>query len=248
MKLCISLIFFVSVCLCAFSQDTTVIQTFTFEAQDNPATAYDSPGRRWFQFPPSNNGIQYQKILMLHKLKCFSNGTAGGLGYPCGEWDYLSYNFLFEHTGLMDSTALSHPHYLLNNANFSNAAFSFFPTYSHQQVNQVFSNYTPINDQMLTLGSANIEVQGPFSNSSSQRSQFLITASELTSMGLTPGNIGRLQFPMSSFNGLYQNTTLSLGLTDQNMLNSFVTQGLTIVYQMNTPANDVNDFVFSQPF
>jgi hypothetical protein len=65
MKLCISLIFFVSVCLCAFAQDTTVIQTFTFEAQDNPATAYDSPGRRWFQFPPSNNGIQYQKILML---------------------------------------------------------------------------------------------------------------------------------------------------------------------------------------
>ena len=28
--------------------DTTWVQAYTWEAQNNPETAYDSPGRRWF--------------------------------------------------------------------------------------------------------------------------------------------------------------------------------------------------------
>ena len=91
--------------------DTTWVQTYTWEAQNNPATAYDSPGRRWFEFP-SQEDTAYRKILMYHRLKCFEDGTAGNLGFPCGEWDYLTYNYLFDHTGLYDSTALSHPQYL----------------------------------------------------------------------------------------------------------------------------------------
>ena len=98
--------------------DTTIIQTFTHEAQNNPQTAYDSPGRRWFEFPPSDNGLSYQKILMYYNLKCFEDGTAGNLGFPCGEWDYLTYTYLYDHTGVMDSTAATHPKYLLNGANF----------------------------------------------------------------------------------------------------------------------------------
>ncbi|MEY3009670.1 MAG: hypothetical protein RLZZ314_312, partial [Bacteroidota bacterium] len=43
--------------------DTLWVQTFTWEAQDNPATAYDSPGRRWFQFPTWED-TTYRKILM----------------------------------------------------------------------------------------------------------------------------------------------------------------------------------------
>jgi hypothetical protein len=96
----------------AQSGDTTVVQTFTFEAQNNPNADYDSPGRKWFEFP--DEGTSYQKILMYYTLKCFSDGTAGGLGYPCGEWDYLTYNYLFQHTGLYDSLASQHPKFKLN--------------------------------------------------------------------------------------------------------------------------------------
>jgi len=87
--------------------DTTVVQTFSFEEQNNPDAAYDSPGRRWFDFP--DEGTSYQKILMYYTLKCFEDGTAGGLGFPCGEWDYLTYNYLFDHTGDLDSNLLTHP-------------------------------------------------------------------------------------------------------------------------------------------
>ena len=33
--------------------DTTWVQTYTWGEQNNPETAYDSPGRRWFEFPAS---------------------------------------------------------------------------------------------------------------------------------------------------------------------------------------------------
>ena len=104
---------------CLFlSADTTTVQTYTFEAQNNPETAYDSPGRRWFNFPPSDNGVEYGKVLMEYSLKCFEDGTAGNLGFACGEWDYLSYTYLFDHTGLLDSAALQHPFQLLADAAF----------------------------------------------------------------------------------------------------------------------------------
>jgi hypothetical protein len=54
--------------------DTITAQTYTWDAQNNPNTAYDSPGRRWFQFP-ADNGQQDQKILMLYNLKCFTEAT-----------------------------------------------------------------------------------------------------------------------------------------------------------------------------
>ena len=62
---------------------------------------------------------------MYHRLKCFEDGTAGNLGYPCGEWDYLTYNYLFDHTGLYDSTALTHPVHLINDADFEEASLGF---------------------------------------------------------------------------------------------------------------------------
>ena len=111
----------------AKSQDTTWVQTYTWEAQNNPETSYDSPGRRWFEFPASDNGEEYRKVLMYYNLKCFEDGTAGGLGFACGEWDYLTYNYLFEHTGLLDSTQYLHPYYKIDNQDFETENIVYEP-------------------------------------------------------------------------------------------------------------------------
>jgi hypothetical protein len=125
--------------------DTLVVQTYTFDAQNNPETNYDSPGRRYFDFP-ENDGTSYQKILMHYTLKCFEDGTAGGLGFDCGEWDYTSHTFLYQHTGELDSNALSHPRYLANNLEFDEMSFSSIPlvnTFTYQflqtDINNVIS-------------------------------------------------------------------------------------------------------------
>ena len=114
----VSIAFFLSEDVLAQDADTTWVQAYTWEAQNNPETAYDSPGRRWFDFPASDNDSSYQKVLMYYNLKCFEDGTAGNLGYACGEWDYLSYSYLFDHTGELDSNLLSHPHWLIDDLAF----------------------------------------------------------------------------------------------------------------------------------
>ena len=47
---------FISFSFDSKAQDTTWVQAYTWEEQNNPQTAYDSPGRRWFEFPASDNG------------------------------------------------------------------------------------------------------------------------------------------------------------------------------------------------
>ena len=157
--------------------DTTIVQTFTFEAQNNPATGYDSPGRRWFQFPASNNGVNYQKVLMYHTLKCFSDGTAGGLAYPCGEWDYLSYNYLFENTGMLDSTIQQHPHFLINNQNFSTAAIRAAAPFDIFQTEQITSTLNNPGDALsLSVGNNTQSSNAPFASDASARYQWLYSA------------------------------------------------------------------------
>mgnify|MGYP006415584707 FL=1 len=73
------------------SQDTTSVQTFTFG---------DITKRRdVFEFPDSTN--EWRKILMYKTLKC-DNATTQDQ-FPCGEWDYLTYTFVYDHTGEIDS-------------------------------------------------------------------------------------------------------------------------------------------------
>lgn len=123
----------------AQTADTTWVQTFTFEAQNNPATPYDSPGRRWFEFPDSDNGTSYRKVLMYHRLKCFEDGTAGGLGYPCGEWDYLTYTYLFDHTGVLDSNLLTHPRWKIEDLDFVSDTILFPAAVPHDTLRAVWS-------------------------------------------------------------------------------------------------------------
>jgi hypothetical protein len=66
----------VLISISATAQDTTWVQTFTFD------TLYRV--RAKFFFPTANQS--YRKILMYTKLKCYPT-VSGDNKYPCGEWD-----------------------------------------------------------------------------------------------------------------------------------------------------------------
>lgn len=182
--------------------DTTWVQTYTWEEQNNPETAYDSPGKRWFQFPESDNGEEYRKVLMYHKLKCFSNGTAGNLGYACGEWDYLTYNYLFDHTGMLDSNALSHSHYHINNLEFDTDSIIFNPldgapvdslyTEYSRTVFEYPEGYTSLSE-LSALNSTTQSLE-------SGRYQFVWTLEDFESLQLVPGeSYTTLAIPSDNF-------------------------------------------------
>ena len=238
--------------------DTTWVQTYTWEAQNNPATAYDSPGRRWFEFP-SQEDTTYRKILMYHRLKCFEDGTAGNLGFPCGEWDYLTYNYLFDHTGLYDSTALSHPQYLLNDASFEEASLILQPeggapvdtvwrmlsTTSHEFVegSTTWSQLAgvPMND----LTNTTLEDQ--------TRHQWLWSAAELDSLGWAVGDTAwRMSLPRAGNLGAssVDRATLRVRWTATTALGGIVTTGWTTLADGPLAVGDMAwswDVDFGQP-
>ncbi|MFM2201574.1 MAG: hypothetical protein RL040_774, partial [Bacteroidota bacterium] len=215
----------------AQSADTIVVQTYTWEAQNNPATAYDSPGRRWFNFPPSNNGVEYQKILMYYNLKCFEDGTAGNLGFPCGEWDYLTYTYLYDHTGVIDSTQAQHPLYFVNNAGFDSIAMTSQPiiiTREYQHDIRVIDSVT--DEVVFNLYDASASQNVSIANGTSARSVFLYRVDELSAAGLSAGDaVSRLAFAFAnaptsvSFCKIELSLSNDTVITDAVQSNSFTT-------------------------
>lgn len=188
MRLAFALLFSALLSTQTFAQnpDTTWVQTYTWEAQNNPATAYESPGRRWFDFPASDNDSTYQKVLMYYNLKCFEDGTAGNLGYACGEWDYLTYTYLFDHTGMMDSNSLTHPHWLIDDLDFvSDTLVTEVAQVPLDTVRWTYSNYE------LSGATSSGEAVGTFTAAPSElewesdcgRMQWVWSADELEAMG-----------------------------------------------------------------
>ena len=99
----------------AVAQDTTWVQTFTFDSI--------TTRRANFQFPASLDTERFEKVQMFYKLKCSPLTTWDQ--YDCGEWDYLTYTRVFDHTGQFDSTQLNGMQFLSNWA--SPAQINFKP-------------------------------------------------------------------------------------------------------------------------
>ncbi len=216
----LALLIFFGCAVFSLRADTTTVQTYTYEAQNNPETAYDSPGRRWFSFPPSDNGAVYGKVLMEYSLKCFEDGTAGNLGYACGEWDYLSYTYLFDHTGLLDSAALQHPLRLLADAPFDTTNIVPYVEGVQDSVWLPAAQY--IVDMVLSetvVQPGSVVYTAPlFEPTTGKRAQFLWTAEELAP--LQAGSIDRLFLPVQGAPAA-RRMDLKWGLTTDSALTGF---------------------------
>ena len=109
-----ALIFLLLIC-CLMSnetlkaQDTTWVQTFTFDSI--------STRRANFEFPSSLNEKRFEKVLMYYKLKC--SPLTPWDQFNCGEWDYLTYTRVFDHTGEYDSVQVDSVRYLHNYSSLS---------------------------------------------------------------------------------------------------------------------------------
>lgn len=195
--------FFLNADALAQDADTTWVQAYTWEAQNNPETAYDSPGRRWFDFPASDNDSSYQKILMYYNLKCFEDGTAGNLGYACGEWDYLSYSYLFDHTGELDSNLLSHPHWLIDDLTFESDTLILEPVggIPMDTVRWTYVDYGIVAETATSENSASdgamdwSELNWLTDENAGGKFQWIWTAEELSAWGWENLSVAGLEFP-----------------------------------------------------
>jgi hypothetical protein len=165
------------------AQDTINVQTFT----------YGSSQDSFFLFPPDTN--RYEKILMHYNLKCNPNQNPA-----CGQWDYLTYTYYYQHTHTYDSTLLSAPSFTWDGNSPDSIPYMNTPSYSYFPV----WHYSIVYDSIYfkdtaVVGTGAINSVHPFNSSNPQsRTQYLWKTSELLAAGMHAGKITNLRFNVLS--------------------------------------------------
>ena len=229
-----------------FAQDTTWVQTFTFDSI--------TTRRANFQFPSTLNGKRFEKVLMYYKLKCSPLTTWDQ--YDCGEWDYLTYTRVFDHTGQFDSVRVDGNRYLSNWTAPSTINYTPVP-------NTIFDTYTRIEQERIASGLPLNTLNNPnsssytFFNTANKGSRFqqLITASELINAGIQPGDIQGMVLSLANLgtSGQLLSPSISIKPTTDTLLNTFHILGFLEVYNRTRNANNPlilgnNELIFYQPF
>ncbi len=206
------------------TEDTIVVQTLTFD---------DITKRRdWYVFPDGSH--TYRKVLMVYTLKCDEATTQDQ--FPCGEWDYLTYNHIWDHTGVMDSNLLMHPYFVVGKSAPEQIDLSETPVYDYFQTEQSSRNVILTNsEESYAVGNGNDLLDHPFNTSqSTQRVQYLWTASELSASGLTAGLIDQIQLDVTALGEALNNLRIRMKNTGATELAHFDNNNLEEVYHYNS--------------
>ncbi len=237
------LIFFILISLKTSAQDTIVVQTLT----------YDSPTRSGlFQFPenPPNN---YRKIIMEYSMRCLDGVVnPGDNSTGCHEWDYSCNTFITDSTTI-DSSFAQHPNYIINNYSGNTFNYTSQPTFTHYQYTQQEVIYNGTNSENTYVsGSGSNDLNHPFPSSyPTAKNQYLWTASELSNIGLSAGEITSLRMDISTLGSNLDFLKIKMKSTSANSMNADNPEltGFTEVYFLNTtPSAGINNFNFHTPF
>lgn len=215
------------------SQDTVVVQTLNFS---------DITKRRgWYIFPADTN--TYQKILMYYTLKCDAATTQDA--YPCGEWDYTTYTNLYQYKNI------GQPYYWMNGDYPDTVRYTTSPTYTYYQQYEQYIVYDNVNSESgFNIGSGNTSLSHPFGSAiKNAKTQYLYTAAELLSSGLTAGTIDKLKFDVIGTGSNLNHLKIIIKHSIQTTLDNPELTGFTEVYNYNTSLTaGLNELNFTTPF
>lgn len=204
---------------------------------------------------PDDPGITYEKVIMLYNMRC-KNGlvsTTSDRNKGCGEWDYSCNTYITDSSRVDSVLNYTSSHYI---SGFSGETFSYVetPVYDYFQYRQKDVQIDETNSETLyDVEDDDLSLLHVFlTNKQSGRSQFIYQADELTSAGLTTGDIDALLFEIDDSNNanadylklrLKQTTKTQLSSADPDL------DGFTEVYfQDYIFAAGSNRMQFHTPF
>ncbi len=231
------MLFFFSLC----AQDTIIVQTLTFDSI--------TTRRGTWEFP---QGEEYRKILMYYTLKCDPQTTHDP--YPCGEWDYLTYTNVFDHTGVWDSTLYFHPSFTyINGLTDDSVLMRNEATYSfYRKLHKSVVYDDTLSIENITIGQGSGATGDILATSKTDgRSVFLWTANELSDQGLSAGNINGIKLNITSANTDIRHLTLKMDSTDlEEITHTTYINNLHPVYfnELQVTGPGWYDFNFTEPF
>lgn len=205
------------------AQDTTWVQTFTFDSI--------TTRRSWFQFPQELDTMRFEKVMMYYKLKCSPLTTWDQ--YDCGEWDYLTYTRVFDHTGLFDSVANNSSQFLSNwstpnSINFTPVPYAQTNTHLRDEWTRTLSglSYSTPNTMSSTHN-------WPFkTDEKGGRFQLLLTQAQLLQAGVQAGDVQSLRIYLNdiAIDGKLFYPSIRMKSTNDTELLTFHSTGFTEVY------------------
>lgn len=202
-----------------YTNDTTWIQTFTFD---------DITKRRGiFKFP--DNTDNYRKILMYYTLKCDPK-TAHDI-YECGEWDYLAHCIIHQHTGIFDSTIVIKPKYNFGKDFPAVLKYTKLPTYNRYiksykavtptQNNQDIEHILIDGNQIITLKNVPTKIQ------------FLFTKDFLKNLGLLSKRFKASKIKFIDSNFTLKNFKIQYILSSSKTIDELITGKFNTVFENN---------------
>jgi hypothetical protein len=233
------------------AQDTIWVQTFTYDSI--------TTRRANFVFPEALNNMRFEKVLMYYKLKCSPLTTWDQ--YDCGEWDYLTYTRVFDHTGNFDSVRVDGNRFLSDWAspatiNYAPVPYVYADSYARAERNRSGATLTNYD---VSNGAAGVVHPFPFNVAKhGGRYQMMLTAAELTAAGITAGDLQSLSLFLNDLtvNGELKYPVISLKSTTDATLTGFHSTGFTPVYNASRWTGGSqselvlgqNELLFYQPY
>ncbi|MGB9701103.1 MAG: LamG-like jellyroll fold domain-containing protein [Candidatus Kapaibacteriota bacterium] len=220
----------------SFAQDTITVQTFTYQ------DIYKRRGL--FVFPPKDES--FRKILMLYNLKC--DPLTPHDKYNCGEWDYLTYNLVYQKTGQYDSTKLSTKHYSYG---FETPDTLYYSN-NEPKINIKRTKYqttvqSVTNEEVYNVSSGQIQA---LLTGKKVRAQFSLLSKDLRDLGMKSGNLQKIQIYTTSVGNVLKNLKVKLQSTASITDNHFSNSNFTTVYfgDYEIKQSGWQDIVFIKPF
>ncbi len=225
--------------------DTIIVQTFQFEGYP-VLPGWNSPREGFFDFS-AIEGKTFNKVLMYYTLKCDPKNNP-----KCGEWDYLSYTKVMEHTGKGKMSNFN----IGGKSGYTPDSLQYMTSTSWDYESRIEKtpNYeNEDNLQTFAVGTGTEIINNVFgSTSSDARNMMLVTKQELEAAGLTQGNITGLQFDFETANGeTLKNLNIRMKQTDAEELTANVdVSGFSTVYAKDTKIEQQGwtSFNFSKVF
>ena len=213
----------------------SVVQTFTF----------DSPSSGAFVFPGKDK--RYEKITMRYKLRCPFNG-------PCGEWDYLMYIHLLDHTGIIDSTRDTAVSYRIDGASPDSVRYMLTPSWRYLPSHTrriIYADTTSLATAIIGAGARTTDM--PFQRPLiTGRGQYLWRSEELTAAGVKAGEITGIRLNVETPGSTLKNLMIRLKGTKLDSLSQYVPQEdqFTTAYAHDTKFKSTgwNPLSFTTPY
>jgi hypothetical protein len=192
---------------------------------------------------------------MEYRIRCkdalVSTGSNTNLG--CGEWDYSCNTYIID-SSFTDSVKAVQGSYVISGYTGTSFDYTSMPTYTYYQSTQQEVVYTDTTSEtMAEIGSGALSSGFPFDNTTGQaKVQYLIEADELSTGGLSAGDITGMRVSLDQLGAELNNLRIKLKETNETALDSANPdlEGFTTVYYLNTSfqTSGAHQFNFSSAF